>query len=351
MIKTTRQQTALILGCALIGLLSRPWMNPATPQSDTRLALEFSDALVQISAEAAPGVVQVRTLGSSRRGGLRTLQEGSGVIVSEDGIVVTNNHVVEGGKEYRVLLTHGVRRKATLLARDPDADLAVLRIIPEPGDGDFHALSLDAPAPAVGQVVLSLGNPMGLGHSVTSGIVCGLGRSDLDLNIYEDFIQTDCVVNPGSSGGPLIDLSGRVVGITTAVGLKSNGDAGIAFAIPSSMVRKVVNDILEHGRVVRGWIGIEPIWRFNPEFESGFDGVSRVKIRAFPKDASSPAKDAGLLVGDIVVSLDKRRLVTRKDLMTAVAERTPGDIIQVTVWREGKTLKIPVKLGERAPAK
>lgn len=351
MIKTTSQQTALLLGCALVGLLARPWMSPAVPMGDNSLAMGFSDALVRVSAEAAPGVVQVRTLGKGRGSRLRTLQEGSGVIVSEDGIVVTNNHVVEGGQEFRVLLTQGVRRKARLLARDPDADLAVLRIVPESGDGEFHALSLDAPAPAVGQVVLSLGNPMGLGHSVTSGIVCGLGRSDLDLSIYEDFIQTDCVVNPGSSGGPLIDLSGRVLGITTAVGLKSNGDDGIAFAIPSTMIRKVVNDIMEHGRVVRGWIGIEPQYWFRPEGESGFDGISEVKIRAFPEEASSPAKAAGLMVGDIVVSLDERRLVTRKDLMTAVAERAPGDIIQVTVWRKGVTLQIPVTLGERASSK
>ncbi|MFT7678839.1 MAG: S1-C subfamily serine protease [Planctomycetota bacterium] len=350
MIKTTRPQTALILGCALAGLLSRPWMSHPATQDGHHQALGFSDALVRVSAEAAPGVVQVRTLGTSRRG-LRTLQEGSGIIVQADGIVVTNNHVVENGKEFRVLLTDGVRRKALLLARDADADLAVLRILPEPGDGEFHALSLDTPAPAVGQVVMALGNPMGLGHSVTSGIVCGLGRSDLDLNIYEDFIQTDCVVNPGSSGGPLIDLSGRVVGITTAVGLKSNGDEGIAFAIPAAMVRKVVEDILEHGRVVRGWIGIEPHYWFNPESESGFEGISRVKIKAFTKDASSPAQKAGLKVGDIVTALDERRLVTRKDLMTAVAEKAPGDTVEVTIWRKGKTLKIPVKLSERATSK
>ena len=351
MIKTTRLQTALIFGCALAGLLSRPWMSAPAPQSDNRLAFGFSDALVEVSAQAAPGVVQVRTLKRGRNNSLRTVQEGSGAIVGKSGIVVTNNHVVANGTEFRILLSHGVRRKARLLGVDPDADLAVLRIIPQAGDQDFHALSLDASPPAPGQVVMALGNPMGLGHSVTSGIVCGLGRSDLELNTYEDFIQTDCVVNPGSSGGPLIDLSGNVVGITTAVGLRSNGDEGISFAIPASMVRKVVEDILEHGRVVRGWIGIEPFWRFDPESQAGFDGISRVKIRAFPKDPSSPAEAAGLHVGDIVVALDGRRLVTRKDLMTAVAECTPGDVIRVSVWRRGKTLELPVKLTERAIGK
>ncbi len=351
----TLQKSALLLGFLGAGYLAGG-RQPSEPQpsagaaqdSPTPLALAtgLSAALVDASAKAATGVVKVRSLAARERGRLRTLQEGSGFIVRGDGVVVTNNHVVKNGSEFRVTLSSGVRRKARLLATDSDADLAVLRI--ESSEETYAALDLGAPAPQVGQMVMALGNPLGLGHTVTSGIVCGLGRSDLDIAVYEDFVQTDCVVNPGSSGGPLIDLEGRVIGITTAVGLRSNGDDGIAFAIPVAMVRKVVEDVLEHGRVVRGWIGIEPAYYFNPEYEKDFDGVSQVKIKGFPDVMPSPARDAGLAKGDIVLAIDDRRLVTKRDLMTAVAGCAPNETVQVQVWRAGETLTFPVTLVERS---
>lgn len=352
----TPQKSALVLGFLAAGYLAgsqpqdgtlSPAAEPAPAQATpAQLAQGLSAALVEASARVAPGVVKVRSLAPRSRGRLRTLQEGSGFLVRADGVVVTNHHVVKDGEEFRVTLSSGVRRKARLLAKDPEADLAVLRI--ESTGETYQALDLNAPAPEVGQMVMALGNPLGLGHTVTSGIVCGLGRSDLDIAFYEDFVQTDCVVNPGSSGGPLIDLQGRVMGITTAVGLRSNGDEGIAFAIPVAMVRKVVEDVLEHGRVVRGWIGIEAAYYFNPEYEKGFDGVSEVKINDFPETTPSPAQEAGLRKGDIVLAIGDRRLITRRDLMTAVAASAPGETVQVEIWRAGKIMTFPVTLAERA---
>ena len=355
---TFLQQTALLAGFVAAGYLSAYWRHGQAQTGPSQVvqdqAFDFAEGLsqtfVESSARAADSVVMVRSFSRSTRNPrrLRPLQEGSGVIVRPDGVFVTNHHVVKGGVDFSVVTRDGVRRKARLLASDRDADLAVLRISKQADEPAFQALSLDGPPAQVGQIVMALGNPLGLGHTVTSGIVSGLGRSDLDIAVYEDFIQTDCVVNPGSSGGPLINLKGDVVGITIAVGLKSNGDDGIAFAIPASMVRKVVDDVLEHGRVIRGWIGIRPYYRFDPEWEKGFQGVSQVKIQGFTESGPSPAKEAGLQVGDIVVALGDRRLLTLRDLTTAVAECAPNQIVEVEVWRKGQTLRLPVKLAERS---
>ena len=351
---TPLQQATLLAGFLGAGFLTGFWQRRAAPVSpsgaqDLALAQGLSRTLTASSAKAADSVVMVRSYGRSSRNPrrMRALQEGSGVIVRVEGVVVTNNHVIKGAEEYSIITRDGVRRKAELLAADKEADLAVLRIVRKEGEPDFQALSLDGPGPEVGQIVMAIGNPLGLGHTVTSGIVSGLGRSDLDIAVYEDFIQTDCVVNPGSSGGPLISIEGKVVGITIADGLASNGDDGIAFAIPVGMARKVVDDILEHGRVIRGWIGIEPHYWFNPEREPGFDGVSQVKIKAFTANGPSPAKEAGLEVGDILIALGQRRLLTRRDLMTAVAECDPQQVVDVEVWRKGETVRVPVTLGER----
>jgi S1-C subfamily serine protease len=320
-------------------------LQPVPASDSLETARSVSAALRTVSGNAAPAVVQVRALVRRGSRGLRALQEGSGVIVDASGVVVTNNHVVRGGTDFRVLLSSGRRVPASLVGRDPETDLAVLRI---EGGGPFPALELDtSTGPQVGEIVLALGNPLGLGHSVTQGIVCGLGRSDLDIATYEDFIQTDAVINPGNSGGPLIDLDGEVVGINTAVGLASNGDAGIAFAIPSTMVAKVVRDILEHGEVVRGWLGVEMYWWFNPEHERGYDGVSQVKISDFPE--SSPAARAGLEKNDIILRIGKRQLISRKDLLTVIAETSPESTVDIEVWRAGATLTVPVTLTRREP--
>jgi serine protease DegQ len=344
---TTRLALTLALLSSAFGL-GRTWSAPVTaPPPDQITLRSVSDGLSQLAAEVSPAVVQVRTLRARGRR-MRTLREGSGVIVTSDGHVITNHHVVEGGTEYRVVLPTGRRLTAEIVGQDPDTDLALLRITSGRENERYPALEI-APErnPRVGEMVLAIGCPMGLGHSVTSGIVCGLGRSDLDLVNYEDFIQTDAVINPGNSGGPLLDMSGRVVGINAALGLESQGDDGIAFAIPSSMVSKVLRDLLEKGEVVRGCLGVEAEWWFDPDTVPGYEGVSRVRVSAFLE--TSPARTAGIEVGDILLAVGQKRLITRKDLMTGIAETAPGQTVAIKLWRDAETITVDVELGRCAP--
>jgi len=311
--------------------------------SNQDVAQQVSRGIEQICSEATPSVVQVRS--QSIRGRRGSTSEGSGVIVRPEGIVVTNYHVVKDGTRFSITLPEGNRLPASLLGTDPDTDLAVLRIDPDDPKRSFPFLELDPRTPKVGATVLVLGNPLGLGASVTRGIVSGLGRSDLNLATYEDFIQTDAAINPGNSGGPLICLEGKVLGISTAQGLESNGDLGICFAIPSSLVSQVVEGILEDGEVIRGWLGVQVQSWFRPDRVREYDGISKVRISDFTD--LSPARAAGLRQGDIILAVGKRKLITRKDLMTSVAVLDPGDTVQVTIWRSGEELELPVVIARR----
>jgi serine protease Do len=195
-----------------------------------------------------------------------------------------------------------------------------------------------------------MGNPLGFGHTVTLGVINGVGRSNLDIAQYEDYIQTDAAINPGNSGGPLVDLDGRAVGINVAMGLESNGDEGLAFAIPAQMVRRVVDQIVAEGAVRHAWLGANI--HFGPQFQraaaadfaAGFTGRSRVKLRSV--DTDSPAAKAGLLVGDIVLAVGERRLTDDQSYRNAVLEAGPGDAVDVVVWRAGKELVLPLVFGE-----
>jgi S1-C subfamily serine protease len=313
------------------------------------LAQSVSSAYQQLAAEVGPSVVQVKTYGTvrSRR---RSLQEGSGVIIRSDGkmgTVVTNYHVIKGGNEFRVCLTDGRVLEATEVGHDKDTDLAVLSIKAE----QLTAASLAPEAEArVGEIVLAMGNPMGLGHTVTSGIVSGIGRSDLNIAFYEDFIQTDAAINMGNSGGPLINLNGQVLGINTAVAITSD-DNGLAFAIPSRMVRRSVDDILRYGEVKRGYLGVEnhSSWRAGSLVEAarakGFEGVSRIAISRVTAD--SPAAQAGLEVNDIILTINGVRISDQRSFRTAIADVAPGDRTTVEVWRSGKRVKLPVVVAGR----
>ena len=318
---------------------------PTAPQDPLRVARAMSSAYQTISRRIAPSVVQIKAYSEWRGGRLRSRQDGSGVLVGPDGVIVTNYHVVRDADVLRVVFIDGSSMEASIVGTDQETDLAVLRVL---GEGPFAHTTLDDVDPAIGEIVLAMGNPMGLGHSVTQGIVSGTGRTDLNIAAYEDFIQTDAVINPGNSGGPLIDLDGRVVGINTAVGLASNGDDGIAFAIPCRIVRKVLGDILREGHVVRGWLGVEMSNRrfaLQSDRARGYDGISRVKVIAF--EPESPAREAGIETGDIVLRIAGRRVVTQQDLMNIIAETRPGVTVDVEVWREGEVLTVPVELSER----
>jgi len=334
---------------AIAGLLTAAYSaghlgtEPPAPQDPLELARDLSKAYHELAEEVGPAVVQVRTYSTSRR--RRSLQDGSGVVVRADGIIVTNNHVVRGADEVQVILTNGRRLDADIIGTDPDTDIAVLRVeasdlVHAPLDPDAHA--------DVGEIVLAMGNPMGLGHTVTAGIVSGLGRTDLNIAFYEDFIQTDAAINPGNSGGPLINLHGQVLGINTAVGLASNGDNGIAFAIPGRMVRRVVDDVLKYGTVRRGFLGVRNYtrWYASREVEAarrvGYAGASAIVVSEV--EPETPAEEAGVQIDDIILEINGARIIDQKSFRTAIADTPPGERAGMKVWREGKELELSVTM-------
>jgi len=341
---------------ALAGLLVAAFglgqrVGPNTPQNarlDPRdAAAQVSLALQAASADAALSVVQVEAY--ARRGGrTRKVLDGSGVVVDEKGLIVTNHHVVEGASSFRVVFTDGTRLTAKLLGDDETTDLAVLQVTT---NKKLQAMPLRTDLPPVGELVLAVGNPLSLGHTVTLGVVNGHGRNNLDIADYENYIQTDAAINPGNSGGPLVDVRGRAVGITVAVGLASNGDAGLAFAIPSAMVQKVVDEIVKHGHVRRAYLGVVTYRRYtvdralSADRQNGYDGRSRVKVREVLAD--TPASSAGIKVGDILLKIGKREMIDSQGFTNALIEAAPGEAVSVRLWRDGQVHTKSVRFIER----
>ena len=273
----------------------------------------------------------------------RTQSAGSGVIIDiANGTVVTNHHVVDGADEINVGLQDGRTLKAKLVGSDPDVDIAVLKIEPK----NLTALKLTSGDTAeVGDFVIAIGNPFGLGQTVTTGVVSALGRTGLGIEGYENFIQTDASINPGNSGGALVNLRGELIGINTAIIAPGGGNVGIGFAIPSSMVRNSVDQILKHGEVKRGQLGVV-IQDLVPDLAAALniDRDQRGVVIAEVQSGSSADK-AGLLAGDVVVSVDGRAVDTAARLRNEIGARRIGDTIKITVLREGKTRSVPVKIG------
>lgn len=273
----------------------------------------------------------------------KTTSLGSGVIVSTKGLVLTNLHVIDGADEILVGLRDGRQAVARILGSDRDSDLAVLRIDLK----DLPELPLFAGAqPRVGDVVLAIGNPFGVGQTVTMGIVSALGRDGLGINTYENFIQTDAAINPGNSGGALIDAQGRLIGLNTAIYSKTGGSLGIGFAIPASAVQLVMSQIEEHGHVKRGWLGIEPQDMTSDLARAfGLNKSTGVIIAGLLRDG--PAAKAGLKVGDIVLSMDDQKVDDTTKLMARIAAKAPGEKIKLEVYRNGKTQVVIVSAGQR----
>ena len=277
--------------------------------------------------------------GSQAQAGL-----GSGVIVSPDGYILTNNHVVEGADEIEVTLTDSRRARARVIGTDPDTDLAILKIeldkLPVIVLGNSDALD-------VGDQVLAIGNPFGVGQTVTSGIVSALGRSQLGINTFENFIQTDAAINPGNSGGALVDVNGNLMGINTAIYSRSGGSMGIGFAIPVSTARMVLDGIVKDGQVTRGWIGVEPN-ELSPELAETF-GVKKategVIITGVLQDG--PAAQAGMRPGDVIVQVDGKAVSNVSQLLTAVAALKPGQAAAFDVQRADKRVELSVNPGVR----
>lgn len=263
---------------------------------------------------------------------------GSGVIIDTAGHVVTNHHVVKDANEIRVQLADGRVATPRVVGTDPDTDLAVLRVdLP-----DLPAMTLgrsDELRP--GDVVLAIGNPLGLSQTVTQGIVSATGRGSLRLATFADFIQTDAAINFGNSGGALIDTEGQLVGINTAVLAQTLGTEGIGFAIPVNLVRGVMQEIIEHGRVRRGWLGVEVIGDPNRRFSAPVIGAT---------EPGSPAERAGLKPGDLITHLNGRPIVTDQEALTQVAALRPGSYIEIRVRRGIQSLTLHATLEERPVA-
>jgi serine protease DegQ len=270
---------------------------------------------------------------------------GSGVIVSTNGYILTNNHVVEGGDEIEVTLNDTRRAKAKVIGTDPDSDLAILKI-------DLEKLPVivlgSSDALQVGDQVLAIGNPFGVGQTVTSGIVSALGRNQLGINTFENFIQTDAAINPGNSGGALVDVSGNLLGINTAIYSRSGGSMGIGFAIPVSTAKQVMESIVKDGVVTRGWIGVEP-QELTPELAETFkikmDNISGVIITGVLQNG--PAATAGIKPGDVITAILGKRINSVSELLSNVAALKPGDPAKMTVQRADKTLELQVSPGVR----
>jgi Do/DeqQ family serine protease len=273
----------------------------------------------------------------------QTTSLGSGVVVSAKGHVLTNLHVIEGADEIVVALTDGRQAVAKVLGVDADSDLAVLQVemsqLPVLGFA-----SLDPPK--IGDVVLAIGNPFGVGQTITMGIVSALGREGLGINTYENFIQTDAAINPGNSGGALVDTLGRLVGINTAIYSRSGGSLGIGFAIPAVAAQKVLSEIVTFGFVKRGWLGIEP-QDMTADLARAF-GLERVRgviIAGIMRDG--PGAKGGLKVGDIVQTIAGQPVNDTQRLMARIAANAPGETVELGIFRNGRTQTLTMTLGQR----
>jgi S1-C subfamily serine protease len=310
------------------------------------VATALSEATQLASRAAGPAIVGVRRYEPSRFGGRANLtQRGSGVLVREDGVIVTNGHVIRDASEVRVALQDGRVVRAEVLGIDDDTDLAVIRI---EGEGYPVASFETGRDPAVGEWVLALGNPFGLDLTVTMGIVSGTRRSDLDIARYEDFLQTDAAINPGNSGGALVDLHGRVLGINTAMGTPEEGSVGIGYATPAWFVVPVVESILTHGEVRRGFLGVS-IASLDDRWTAslGYGGASRAVVSY--ANSGSPAAAAGLQRGDVIERLDDQPVTRRHQVYNALGFRQPGTAVRLGIWRAGEQLEVAAVLGERPP--
>ena len=270
---------------------------------------------------------------------------GSGVIMSPEGYILTNNHVTSGADQIVVALKDGRETLARVIGSDPETDLAVLKIdlknLPAITVGRSDSIR-------IGDVALAIGNPFGVGQTVTMGIISATGRNQLGLNNYEDFIQTDAAINPGNSGGALVDANGNLTGINTAIFSKSGGSQGIGFAIPVKLAMEVMKSIIEHGQVIRGWLGIE-VQPLTQELAESFGLSGRPGIVVAGIFRDGPAQKAGLQLGDVILSIDGEPAGDGRRSMNQVARIKPTDKVTIQVMRNGKELKLTAEIGLRPP--
>ena len=272
---------------------------------------------------------------------------GSGVIVSPEGYILTNNHVVEGAQEIEVTLSDSRRTTAKVIGTDPDTDLAVLRItldrLPVIAMGNSDTVQ-------VGDKVLAIGNPFGVGQTVTGGIISALGRNQLGINTFENFIQTDAAINPGNSGGALVDVNGSLLGINTAIYSRSGGNMGIGFAIPVNTARQVLEGLVRNGQVTRGWIGVEPV-ELNSDLAETFGIKQTEGVIITGVLQNGPAFKAGLKPGDVLLAVGEKDVRNVSELLTLIAAQTPGTAVKMRIKRRNADMTLEVTPAQRPAAK
>ncbi|MBG9389732.1 S1C family serine protease [Caenimonas aquaedulcis] len=325
-----------------------PPAGSAPPGSFRQAAIKASAAVVSINTSKAPERHPQANdpwfrfffgeQGSAPQAGL-----GSGVIISPDGYILTNNHVVEGADEIEVVLNDSRRSIAKVIGTDPDTDLAILKValdrLPVITLGNSDALQ-------VGDQVLAIGNPFGVGQTVTGGIVSALGRNQLGINTFENFIQTDAAINPGNSGGALVDANGQLMGINTAIYSRSGGSMGIGFAIPVSTAKLVLEGIVKDGVVRRGWIGVEPA-DLSPELMETFGVKAKRGVLITGVLQNGPAAQAGVRPGDVIVAVAGKDVANVSELLSGVAALKPGEASRFRVMRRDDALDLNVTPGLR----
>ena len=363
-----KQDLAALLWPALVGVLAAAIiLDKWVLEGDDSILEPAQGSYREAVSRATPSVVNIytaklidtrvdprlnsplqRRLRANRGVGQRIERSlGSGVILSDDGHIVTNNHVIAGADAIQILLADGRSASASVVGTDPETDLAILRI--ELTDLTPIALA-DASDVAVGDVVLAIGNPYGFGHSVSQGIVSGVGRFGLQLSTYEGYIQTDATVHLGSSGGALIDTQGRLVGINTLIytagaerGEETPG-IGINLATPSDLAATVLKDIVAYGRVIRGWLGVS----VEVLFSEGNDGIPTQQLVVTNLAAGGPAERAGIRLNDVIVAMDGEAVVDGRAAMFQIAQLRPGHLLRVKLDRGGTPVELEAVVGTRA---
>ncbi len=335
---------------------------------------DLNQAYIQIAQKVAPEVVRVssvKTVAASSSNDLepflkqfpffpfgeelpkqfrqhpqsQEMMMGSGFIVSPDGLIMTNNHVVKDMKDIKVTLSGNREYKAKVVGADPESDIAVIKIdakgLPAVTWGDSSKLH-------VGEIVVAVGNPFGLSGTVTNGIVSATGRTNVGIIGYEDFIQTDAPINPGNSGGPLVNIRGEVVGITTAIASQSGGYMGVGFAIPSDSAKMVMDQLLKHGKVERGLLGVN-IQDVSEALAKSFGRPDTNGALVSQVVSGSPAEKAGVKPGDIILQLNDTPIASAAQLKNIVGQTKVGSSANLTLWRDKKTITLKVTLAERTP--
>ncbi|WP_280187405.1 S1C family serine protease [Delftia sp. PS-11] len=360
--------TILVAAYFVVATLQPDWLRRGAVRSQAGVALLEAPAtpvgeiapgsFAPAAKKASPAVVSINTSKAVRHprsndpwfqfffGDQGTQEQaglGSGVIISTDGYILTNNHVVEGADDIEVTLTDSRQAKAQVIGTDPETDLAVLKIaldkLPVIVLGNSDQI-------AVGDRVLAIGNPFGVGQTVTSGIISALGRSQLGINTFENFIQTDAAINPGNSGGALVDASGNLLGINTAIYSRSGGSMGIGFAIPVSTAKMVLDGIVKEGRVVRGWVGVEPS-ELSPELAQTFGVKADSGVIITGVLQAGPAAQAGMRPGDVIVKVGDKAVRNVSELLTAVAALKPGEPATFAVRRGEGPVDLQITPGQR----